>query len=124
MKPFLSTEEILKNPWRDPCSTGHYEPPPRKDWNHEQVMSISDVELWEEIYQEPGNIGIYAAWSPYAECYMIVYNFFSNSKEGTELFYGKTAAREVYKKCKTLGVDLSVNKIWVDHWNFGFTESL
>ena len=83
-------------------------------WIHERSMGIDDVELWEQLYYEPGNIGIYAACYPYAECYLIVYNLFMNKHHlGIQQFYGAGAADSVRTKAIEFGIILPVDSTWV-----------
>ena len=69
----------------------------------QEIKSIKDIELWEQIHHQIGNFGIYAAWSPYAEIYIIVYYMFSKLPGGIEVYYDP---EEVYQKARTLGVAL------------------
>lgn len=77
-------------------------------------MNISDVSLWEQLYYSPGSIGIYVAWRPYAEYYMIVHNLFSHTKQGIETFYGPTAYQEVQRRAASLGISITDTKVWVE----------
>jgi hypothetical protein len=94
-----------------------YELPPRIVWDYKKTPTVKKIEVWEVVYYEPGNVGIYAAWSPYAEFYMIVYDLFKNTPGGVETFYGEYAAVDIFKKCQTLGITLTINKIWIDRWH-------
>ena len=80
-------------------------------------MEIEDVKIWEQIYYKGGHVGIYAAWDPYAEFYMVVYNLFIDVSGGIKTFYGPTARSQVEEHAKKLGIDLIENKIWVDEIN-------
>jgi hypothetical protein len=62
MPVFKTTQEILKYPWQDNTKSLNLRKP--ADWHKHRELTIDDVVLWEEIYYQPGNIGIYAAWSP------------------------------------------------------------
>ena len=55
-------------------------------YDKKRSYSVEDIECWQEIYYQPGNIGLYAAWSPYVECYIIVHNLFLNSSAGIEIY--------------------------------------
>ena len=83
--------------------------PPNKPWDYKRDMQIEDVNLWEEIRFNPRGIGVWAAWDPYAEFYMI-----TNGKSAIETFYGPGASRAVYKRAKELGVNLLINTHWVE----------
>ena len=89
--------------------------PPHTNWNYERDMEISDVDIWEVIYQASGGIGVYAAWSPYAEFYMVTDRFLSSSNDPSiTTFYGKGANKKVQVKMKELGIPFSLNKNWVE----------
>lgn len=83
--------------------------PPNKPWDYKRDMQIEDVNLWEEIRFNPVGIGVWAAWDPYAEFYMI-----TNGKSAIETFYGPGASRSVYKRAKELGVLLPIREYWVE----------
>ena len=114
MPVFKTTDEILKHPWRDNTATKSLNLRKPGNWHYKQDLTIDDVVLWEEIYYQPGNIGVYAAWSPYAEYYMITYNLFLNTDYGIETFYGNNACKQVWELVKTFGIDLPVNKVWAE----------
>ena len=79
-------------------------------------LKIEDVQIWEQIYFESGGTGLYAAWDPYAEMYLITKNLHAKDLENryTEIFYGKNAGNRAYKKAIDLGMPIVVNKVWVE----------
>ena len=108
-----STHEILTMPWKE---STNYIPVGGKipsAWKGNVPPTINDIHFWEELYYEPGNIGVYVSWSPYEEFYLIAYNLFANQTFGTETFYGTDSALEVVKKLSKLRIDLPINKIWI-----------
>jgi hypothetical protein len=50
--------------------------PPKKEWDYKRPMQIEDVDLWEVIYEQGGSVGVYAAYNPFAEFYMIRVGWF------------------------------------------------
>ncbi len=54
--------------------------PPRVEWDYSRELQIEDVNIWEIIYQQGGGIGLYAAWDPFAEFYMLTFKFKTVSK--------------------------------------------
>jgi len=107
---FKSTPNILENPWKQSIPNITYtSPPPNTAWNSDRIPTIQDILLWEQIYYEAGNIGIYAAWDPYLEFYMITYNLFMDLPVGIKLFYGKDAIDETIKTAKDAGINLKIN---------------
>ena len=82
-------------------------------WSYDRELHIDDIDLWEVIYEN--NFGIYAAWSPQAEFYMIV-PFYWMADKGfhIETFYGKDAGVKTWKRAKELGIDLPLHDHWID----------
>jgi hypothetical protein len=109
---FKTIEEILSDPWNlksDDVNTL----PARREWQYKSALKFEQVVLWEEIYNQPGNISVYAAWDPYAEFYIIVYNLFSNTPSGIQQFYGIDAVKMLQEKLKTFNITLPTDRIWV-----------
>lgn len=46
--------------------------PPNPPWNAERPIRFEDVDLWEVITEMSGPVGVYAAWCPYAEYYVVM----------------------------------------------------
>jgi hypothetical protein len=89
--------------------------PPSSPWNYKKEMKIEDVDIWEVIYEQGGGVGVYAAWNPYAEFYLIRVGWFLESKNyGFETYYGPGAHKKVQKRMKDMNISYSINKIWVD----------
>ena len=117
MPIFKSTKEILENPWVNahgrttanttglPC---HYE------WDNSRSIEVTDVSIWEQLFFQEGNLGIYVAWDPFAEFYMITYNMFLNTPYGIQTFQGPTAGHEVYNVARELGIELSFKNVWIN----------
>ena len=115
MPIFKSTQEILENPWvnvygsRTANTTGL---PCRNEWDYRFPLEINDVHIWEQVYFQEGNLGIYAAWDPFAEFFIVTYNMFLNTPYGIKTFYGPTASQEVYNLARELGIELSFKNVW------------
>lgn len=118
---FKSTKDVLLTPWEDEVFNPNWmdsnkiELPPKYDWDYSRELQIEDIDIWEVIVEHGGGFGIYAAWCPYAEFYMITFG----NKPGTndriiETYYGKGADKQVQKVIKTYGIPHPINKIWVD----------
>ena len=45
--------------------------PPQIFWNSDRPIKIEDIDLWEVITEMSGPIGVYAAYMPYAEYYIV-----------------------------------------------------
>lgn len=105
MSQYRSTLEILNNPW-------HYDPVvvsniATHQWSNDRLIGVEDVEFWETIYYENGNVGVYAAYRPFADFYLIVFNQFLDKTKGIETYrsVSKTVAR-----CRELGIHLEIFK--------------
>jgi hypothetical protein len=77
--------------------------PPSPQWTYDREMVIEDVDIWEVIVEQGGGHGVYAAWCPYAEFYMLRYN------HNIETFYqerpdGKPILPVVQKRLDELGM--------------------
>jgi hypothetical protein len=113
---FKSTYQILNNPWKKDILNVDHNPkmvPPSNPWIQDKQITIDDVKIWEQIYYMPGNIGVYAAWDPFDDFYIIVYNLFSNQSHGIETFSGPDAATKISKKLSNLGIDIPTKTIWI-----------
>ena len=127
---FKTTEEILTAQWNDEeirveLDPSKLEPPPPKQFGvYMPDLKIKDIRLWETLYYKGGSIGIYAAWDPYSEFFLITYNLFLGTSAGIEVFEGPGAIRKVYLKAKELGIDLDVGEIWVESENIKFYDHL
>jgi hypothetical protein len=85
--------------------------PPKTKWDYQRDMQIEDVDIWEVIVE--AGYSIYAAWSPYAEFYMLLPTVFYDTKN-IELYYGKGASNMIIKRTKELGIPISTKKVWAD----------
>ena len=112
MPTFKNTLDILSNPWSDEFSKENASIsclPSSAEWTNDQTITISDVLIWEQLYYESGNIGIYAAHNPCAEFYLITYNLFFDTNFKFETFVGEHAAQACYDKAASLGIYLTAN---------------
>ena len=124
---FKSTLNILKEPDRDEIfdwrfletSTPYL--PPNKEWDYNREMQIEDVDIWEVLYEASGGLGVYAAWSPYAEFYMVTTGWRPIKQRQRindkiiETYYGSNAQLQVFDRAKQLGIHLNIQKIWKEN---------
>lgn len=92
--------------------------PETKSWDYQREMTISDVDIWEVIYEQGGGLGVYAAYCPYAEFYMIRPHG-SGGRDGAnhkniETYYGKHAQRRVIKRMQELNIPYALTPTWVE----------
>ena len=128
MPLFKSTYNILTNPAEDEVFDPNWMDsdklvlPPKKNWDYKRELTIEDVDIWEILYEGSYGLGLYAAWSPYAEFYMMTTGWKPMVKERIanerkiETFYGPQAQQKIIKRIKELNLDIRVKfyDTWVD----------
>lgn len=129
MHQYKSTYNILTRPDEDEVFESKWmeypwiEDPPTKDWDYKREMKIEDVDIWEVLAEGSGGVGVYAAWTPYAEFYMVTTGW----KPGTlcdrkiETYYGPGSQEKVWAKAKELKLTLKTYSTWVEEqelWQF------
>ena len=122
----VDEDEVFESKWMDGNSI---QLPPKVDWDYQREIKIEDVDIWEVLTELDGGKGVYAAWSPYAEFYMITtgwdtrndFMYFKDSgrmqhytPKMFETFYGPLAQKQVYHRAKELGIHLNLNSYWVN----------
>jgi hypothetical protein len=130
----VDQDEVFNENWMDSNSIVL---PPGKDWDYSRELQIEDIDIWEVIYEAGGGLGVYAAWDPYAEFYLITtgmdakYNKPAVNKNGAvnytdkffETYYGKGAQKNVQKRMKELKIPFVTNDIYVgDEYAYLFTD--
>lgn len=128
-------DEVFDQNWME---HGELVLPPKPKWDYKREMQIEDVDIWEVLYEASLGIGVYAAWCPYAEFYLVTTGI--NEKNDTryyknninpdtpyydrnwETFYGKGAQQRVFKKCQEMGIPLQVHKTWIKDEDFWLYE--
>lgn len=116
MNILRTLNSIIDNVWGDErdgeCILNTSSPIPLYDeWDYSISIDITKIKIWEQLYHEPGNIGLYAAWSPYIECYILVHYPFLDTDNGIVVYYGNDACYNVSAIMKELSVDFEVNRI-------------
>ena len=104
---FKDMQEFFDPNWMD---SNKLVLPPKSEWDYNRPMQIEDVDIWEVIYEQSGAVGIYAAYDPYAEFYMIRVGWFLESQGyGAEIYYGPGAMKKVMKRMDELGIPYSTH---------------
>lgn len=67
---FQRSSEYFDENWMNYDHVWQYAPEPIP-WNSEKEIELEDVDLWEIISEESGGIGVYAAYLPYEEYYIV-----------------------------------------------------
>jgi hypothetical protein len=126
MPLFKTTHNILVTPWEDELWNQNWmdkpiEPPggpedPNAQWDYKREMTIEDVDVWEILHQASGGIGVYAAWLPYAEFYMVTTGWKPNTRGDCiiKTFYGPKAQEQVKTEMMKLQIPFTENKVWVE----------
>jgi hypothetical protein len=89
---------------------------PKLKWDYSREMTVDDVDIWEVLYEASGGIGVYAAWLPYAEFYMITTGWIPKTINDRiiETYYGPNSQKQVYARATELGIPLTVNTVWIE----------
>lgn len=122
MPLFKTTYNILKKPWEDELYDENWNDSnklivPKSDgnWDYGRPLTIDDIDIWEILYEAGGSNGVYAAYSPYAEFYMIRVGWHLESQGyGIETYYGPGADADVQRRCKELKIPLPTYNEWVE----------
>jgi hypothetical protein len=114
MPIFKKTTEILSKPWNDNFLNQVHELPRKEEWLKSSPATFDDIDTWEQIYYQPGNVGIYAAWSPYVELFIIVHDLFLSQSVGVEVFSGDNASENTKYRANRLGIVIPTNTVWVN----------
>jgi len=110
---FKTNKQILDTAWDHNTRLGSSILPHKELWKNNKPIDIDDILLWEQLYYQEGHVGIYAAWNPYYEFYIIVHNLFLNSPAGIEKFRGVDASEQVYSRAVELGIELTASEKWI-----------
>lgn len=116
MNILRTLNSIIDNIWGDEnageCILNNSSPIPLYDeWDYSVSIDITKIRIWEQLYHDPGNIGLYAAWSPYIECYILVHYPFLGTNNGIVVYYGNDACYDVSAIMKELSVDFEVARL-------------
>lgn len=100
MPVFRTTEQIFKGGvhfdqnWLDLPPYMLQIPKPEGFWTDKKEIRVEDVDFWEVIQETGGGNGIYAAYQPYAEIYLVRHNDIF-----IEVFSGANANARAEKYC-------------------------
>jgi hypothetical protein len=118
---FKSTYNILQTPWEDEVFDPKWMEsdklilPKFKKWDYNKELHIEDVNIWEVLFESGGGIGVYAAWDPFAEFYMLTYKpVWHQPKIEIETYYGQGAQQRIQKRIKELGFPIPLKEVWVE----------
>ena len=115
---FKDFGEVFESKWMD---SNKIETPPSPKWDYSRELQLEDVDIWEVLYEASGGLGVYAAWSPYAEFYMVTTGWRPIKQRQRindkiiETYYGSNAQLQVFDRAKQLGIHLNIQKIWKEN---------
>lgn len=66
--------EVFDENWMNFEKISQYAPPHPK-WESDREIRFEDVDIWEVIVEYGGPLGVYAAWCPYEEYYIVMKNW-------------------------------------------------
>jgi hypothetical protein len=107
---FKDFREVFETKWAD---SNKIEVPPHPNWDYSRELQIEDVDIWEVIYEASGGVGLYAAWCPYAEFYLLRTGWW-NMPNDIETYYGKGAQKKVQKRVRELNWPVFTQEHWVE----------
>jgi hypothetical protein len=111
-----TTDEIFKNVGQGITITTLTDAPAKEHLSNDKfIPNINNVKLWEQIFYKKNYAGIYAAWSPYVEFYILVYEPLIGTEYSYETFFGANKNKELISKAKRLNIDLKEQFMWVDN---------
>lgn len=64
--------EVFDPNWMDYDSV---QMPPHPAWTEKRPPRVEEIDIWEVISEWSGLSGVYAAWCPYAELYIVTHNW-------------------------------------------------
>jgi hypothetical protein len=91
---FVDNTDYFDENWYDK----KYPYPPNPKWDNKRELKIEDIDIW-EVIAEQGPSGVYAAWCPYAEFYMIIIN-----RKVDSTYYGKDSDKHAAKRLDEIGI--------------------
>jgi hypothetical protein len=107
-----TTEQILSSSWNENKNEVFPLRTPAR-WFGTTPPGLDDIKLWEEIFYQPGLIGVYVSWEPYEEFYIIVH-LLHLDKQFIEVFYEDDAVDRVLERCKYFNIMLPSKEIFVE----------
>lgn len=107
-KFYRSLDEIKTNIWTKHGEGSIHGIPESTLWEQDYTPNIGDIKYWEQVYQDPGNLGIFIAHDPLVELYMVVYYpIMGNELKNIETFYGKNASDSIRTLLSKLNIQLT-----------------
>lgn len=104
-------EEVSERHWFDHEDVMYT--PKIKKWDYKRDLKVDDIDIWEAIYEDSWGLGIYAAYQPYAEFYMIKHVDYQGNAV-LDTYYGAGAQDRIIKFMVEHNIPVSMNQVWVE----------
>ena len=104
-------EEVTQSSWLTGENKIHT--PKTDKWDYKRELVVEDIEIWEALYEDSWGLGIYAAYRPYAEFYMIKYTNITGV-DVLDTFYGAGSQDKIIKFMVENNIPFQLQKVWVD----------
>lgn len=121
MPIFKTNKDIFYTPWEEEINNVELalHPvlylPPTKTWTYERELKIEDVDVWEVLWEGGGAWGLYAAWEPYAEFYILRVGWQLEKKGwGVETYYGAGCQKKLITRLKELNIPYALHTVWCE----------
>ncbi|CAB5214400.1 hypothetical protein UFOVP190_95 [uncultured Caudovirales phage] len=89
--------------------------PKYSKWDYARELHPDNIEIWEVIYEDNWGLGVYAAWEPYAEFYMIKHiPDAANGVSVYDTYYGPGAQSGIMQFMVEHKIPFSMNDVWVE----------
>lgn len=97
-----------------------FQPPVQQEWIDDTQPCFYDIEIWESIYNEVGNLSVYAAWSPRVELFIVVHSLLYETSYGIIEFFGTDKMAELISYLESFNVYLPYNNVYIDPSTIGY----
>ena len=104
-------EEVAERHWFD-YEDVMYTPKINK-WDYKRELKVDDIDIWEAMYEDSWGLGIYAAYRPYAEFYMIKHVDYQGNTV-LDTYYGAGAQDRIIKFMVENNIPVEMNQVWVE----------
>lgn len=103
MPTFRTNQDIFKTHGEELYDENHknydfLNLPPSPAWDNSRPLQIEDVDIWEVILEGGGGFGLYAAWCPYAQFYML------RLRGEVEWYYGPEGEKMLENRLQSLNI--------------------
>ena len=102
--------EVTESSWFD---SNKIQVPKTSKWDYKRDLQVDDIEIWEALYEDNWGLGIYAAYQPYAEFYMIKYLDHAGISV-LDTYYGAGSQNSIMKFMVENNIPFTTHDVWVN----------